>query len=229
MVDVITCLNNFLSSDLFNTIMVYLILPFFVSVIVVLVYDGLQYRKYFNALCQEITKNSLNIQNTAIDLQISRMREIHERCLKNPDHREWTGFGKTISLWIIIQETDTINRDFYRYLPNNQLKNFISRGYYSHIEDFATPLTTFYLACDRLSIFTQNLEKRILMNQERFFGARGHDTTDEQRIENFNQIISEIRNNLTGFQETITNCYSQLEPQFRKIRVFEIHRWLLTS
>ena len=229
MADAIICLNNFLSSAFFNAIMVYLILPFFVSIIVVLVYDGLQYRKYFNALCREITYNNNNIQNDVVESQISRMREIHERCLHNPEHREWTGFGKTISLWIIIQETDTINRDFYRYLPNNQLKNFISRGYYSHIEDYTTPLTTFYLACDRFSVSTQNLEKRILMNQERFFGVRYNDITDEQRIYNLNEIISEIMNNVTGSQHAITDYFSQLEPTFQEIPLYGIHRWLLKS
>jgi len=209
--------------------MIYLILPFFVSVIVVLVYDGMEYRKYFNALCREIQKNSENIQNNAIENQISRMREIHERCLHNPNHREWTGFGKTISLWIIIQETDTTNRDFYRYLPNNQLKNFISRGYYSHIEDYATPITTFYLACDRFSVSTQNLEKRIFMNRERFFGERCSDITDQQRIDNLNEIISEIMNNVMVSQDAITNLFSQLEPTFQEIALYEIHRWLLKS
>jgi len=229
MVDLILYLNNFLSSDLFSAIMIYLILPFFVSVIVVFVYDGLQYRKYFNALCREIQKNNQNIQNNAIENQISRMREIHERCLHNPNHREWTGFEKTISLWIIIQEIDTTNRDFYRYLPNNQLKNFISRGYYSHIEDYATPITTFYLACDGFSVLTQNLEKRIIMNQERFFGERYGGITDQQRIDNLNKIISEIMINALGSQDAITNYFSQLEPTFQDIALYEIHRWLLKS
>jgi len=229
MVDAIIFINNLFSSELVTATLIYFLIPIFVSFLTVIVYDGLQYRKYFNALYREIQNNTLNIQNTAIDFQISRMQEIHDRCLQNPELREWTGFEKTISIWIIIQETNTTNQDFYRYLPNNQLKNFISRGYYGYIEDFATPLTTFYLACERFSVFTQNLEKQVLMNRERFFGERCNDTTDEQRLENLNEIITEIRNDLTASQAIITNCYSQLEPEFQEIGIIEIHRWLLKN
>jgi hypothetical protein len=209
--------------------MTYLIVPIFASIIAVLLYNGLQYRKYFNALCKEIQKNYSNILNKEIESQISRMIKIHEKCIKNPEHKEWTGFGKTISLWIIFQETNTINKDFYRYLPNNQLKNFIARGYYHYIEDVTTPLTYFYLSCEMFSIFTQDLERQILMNQERFFGLKFPSITDEIRVKNLNEIISLIRNNLNPSQKTITDYYNQLKPEFREIRLIEIHRWLLKS
>lgn len=156
------------------------------------------------------------------------MREIHDKCIKDPSHKEWTGFGKTISLWIIIQETNTINQDFYRYLPNNQLKNFITRGYYGHIENVATPITYFYLDCERFSIFTQNLEKRIIMNRERFFNEK-FDITDEKKKENLNEIISVINTIVGQFQKTISDNYIQLKPEFREIGLIEIHRWLLRN
>lgn len=198
------------------------------SIVAVVVYNGLQYRKYFNALCKELYQNYSKIQNKEIESQLSRMREIHDKCIKDPSHKEWTGFGKTISLWIIIQETNTINQDFYRYLPNNQLKNFITRGYYGHIENVATPITYFYLDCERFSIFTQNLEKRIIMNRERFFNEK-FDITDEKKKENLNEIISVINTIVGQFQKTISDNYIQLKPEFREIGLIEIHRWLLRN
>ena len=142
-----------LCNPIFTVLIIPLIIGLFASLIAVIFYDFIVFRRFYLNLCKEIDDNHRKISDDELNSQFSRMREILERRIQNPEVFEWIGFGKTISIWILVLKNDTNPTDYYRYLKNNDLRNFIqSRGYYHYIKQNEEVLTLFYLACENLSV-----------------------------------------------------------------------------
>lgn len=70
------------------------------------------------------------MQNVKLNDQFARMKNIWNKDIENQHQFEWIGFAKVISIWTLTEKNDTVATDYYRYLPNNGLKNFIRSGYF---------------------------------------------------------------------------------------------------
>jgi hypothetical protein len=210
----------------FNIILLPFIIGLFASITTVLIYEGVKYRRYFNALCAEIKNNYDKMQNKEFENQKLRMYNIHEKCLKNPQNKEWVGFAKTISLWISIQEMDKTKQIFYRYLSNNDFKNFINHGYYSSTQENSESLFIFYFACEQFSDIDQKFENQIFINRERFADGIIGDYTDDIRKKNLDIYINLIDAAFHSYQDLINKEYPNLKKSFQKIRIYEINKWL---
>jgi len=184
------------------------------SFFVVIFYDFIIFRRFYLNLCKEIDDNFRKIQNDELNLQFSRMRNILERKIQDPNHIEWIGLGKTISVWILVQKTDSTLTDYYRYLSSNDLKNFIQRGYYHYIKECEENLTLFYLACEKLSTNSQDHEKAF--NYLRDNPIYSSSATDDEKRHCLENYIDEIRIALNIFRPSIELQYTNLRPVLKK-------------
>ncbi|MEN6517389.1 MAG: hypothetical protein ABFC38_04265 [Methanospirillum sp.] len=176
----------------------YALIPIFAgivtSIIAIISQEKYRFYKNFNALCSEIEQNHLRMSDQVILKQLSRMRRIHEESLSDPNHIEWVGFEKEILVWVINQDPNPTNADHYRYLPNNELKNFINNGLMSKLtKSTVDKLILFYLSCDEYSLKIQNMEKEIFLNRKRFFDDTTFHTDDEMN-RNLNLWMSSSQN-----------------------------------
>ena len=124
------------------------------------------FRKFFCNLCDEIRENIEKMHTEKIENEFTEMRNKLNKRIDNPEDKTWVGFGKTIIIWIMAQKIDTSSTSYYRYLPSNEFRNFMARGYYSYIKKVEEPLTLFYFECDSVSIITQNIESNLNHDQE---------------------------------------------------------------
>ena len=207
---------NFIQNDPLYTLIV---IPIFIGIIasflVVIFYDFIIFRRFYLNLCMEIDDNYKKIQDDELNLQFSRMHDILERKLKDPNLIEWIGLGKTISIWILIQKTDTNPvTDYYRYLTSNDLKNFIQRGYYHYIKECEENLTRFYLVCENLSIRTQDHEK--VFNYSRENPIYSTTATDDEKRKSLESYFESIRLVFNFFRPSIELTYINIHPFLRK-------------
>lgn len=203
-------------------ILEFILLP----LIVIFLYDLFDFVKCYNNLCREIDSNFNKMQNVALNEQFNRMRRIFRDNINEPTRDEWVGFSKTISIWILSSKNDTSGRDYYRYLPNNELKNFIQRGYYKYISRFEENLTLFYLDCDVFSIKEQNVEKNI--KNEIHYSASSSFSPEQQKSYLENKII-EIQSYINEYQPSIVSQYALIHPFFKMGMVHGIRLFFLES
>ena len=204
--------------ELIQNFIILIVLPLitgiFASFFVVIFYDFIIFRRFYLNLCKEIDDNFQKIQNGELNSQFSRMRSILERKIKDPNHIEWIGLGKTISVWILVQKGDTTLTDYYRYLTSNDLKNFIQRGYYHYVKQCEENLTLFYLACEKLSTNSQDHEKAFNYSRTNPIYSDSA-TADEKRhcLENY---IEEIQIALNSYRPSIEFQYKNLQTVLKK-------------
>jgi hypothetical protein len=196
---------------IFKVLIIPLIIGIFASIVAVIFYDFIVFRRFYLNLCKEIDDNYRRISDNELNSQFSRMREILERRIQYPNIFEWIGFGKTISIWILVQKTDTNPTDYYRYLKNNDLRNFIqSRGYYHYIKENEEVITLFYLSCEDLSNQTQNHERIFNYSPETIYPNFNTATNNEKR---------EILENYIGtLREMIIDNRPQIILQYTNVR-----------
>lgn len=200
---------------LYTLIIIPLIIGIIASFFVVIFYDFIVFRRFYLNLCNEIDDNYKKIQDPELNRQFSRIREIFTKKLQNPHHNEWVGFGKIISIWILVQKTDTSPADYYRYLSNNDFKNFIQHGYYHYIKKYDENLTLFYLDCETLSEDTQDYEKMFNYTPTRLFPNFSTATTEE-KFAVLEQYIEIIRGVILASRPSINTQYNNLHPVFQK-------------
>jgi len=216
----IEIIPNFLLCDpIFTVIIIPFIIGIIASFFVVIFYDFIIFRRFYLNLCKEIEENYRRVQPSELDYQFSRMRSILERKIQDPNHIEWIGLGKTISIWIFVQKTDSNPTDYYRYLMSNDIKNFIQRGYYHYIKKYEENLSLFYLACEDLSIRTQNQEKSFNFSQNNPI----YDSTvgDDKKRNILEDYIRGLQITIRISQISIDVQYKNLQPFF-KMNLFHI-------
>lgn len=187
------------------------VVPIVTGIIVVLIDDFFSFRKHYLALQTEINGNYRRVQDDEISNQFNIMSSKLERNLLDPARGEWVGFEKVIAVWILVHQNDT-ETDFYRYLPSNDFKNFIQHGYYQAIKDFQEPLTLFYLGCERLSIWTQDEEKKLQYRLE--YGSSFHNIlpTDDGKRTILKQYSEYMGPEIKKFRPSIDREYENLKP-----------------
>jgi len=201
---------------LYTLVIIPLIIGIIASFFAVIFYDFIIFRRFYLNLCKEIDDNYRKIQDDELNFQFSRMRGILERKIQAPNHIEWIGLGKTISIWILVQKTDINPTDYYRYLTSNDLKNFIQRGYYHYIKEHEENLTLFYLACENLSTRTQDHERLFNYSPERLYPNFNTTATDNEKRENLEDYIGNIRMMINFFRPSIELQYTNLRPVLKK-------------
>ncbi len=195
------------STEILKWLIEFLLLP----IIIIYLYDLFNFIKFYNNLCQEIDDNFKKMQTIELNNQFERMRRIFQDNLNTPTRNEWVGFAKVISIWTLAEKNDTIETDYYRYLSNNELKNFIRQGYYEYIKPNEEQLTLYYLDCENFSIDEQNLEKTI--RDEFNYPALASLSTDRQQAL-LERKISEIQCIIDRDQSKILEGYRAIHPSF---------------
>jgi hypothetical protein len=198
-----------LSEDPISLFIEFIILP----LIVIFLYDLMRFRKSYYNLCDEIDENFLKIQESEVNRQFQRMRDTWIKNKQNLHQNEWIGFGKRISIWILANKIDTTSTDYYRYLSNNELKNFIQSGNYGSIERIEENLTLYYIYCERLSVITQDIEK-IINNEFRFNDL--FSKPDEVQQKFVEDKIHAMQVTIEAYRSTISEEYNNIHPVFRK-------------
>ena len=197
----------------------FLLLP----IIVIYLYDFVNFLKCFNNLCDEIDENHSKIQTTEINKQLKRMETIWNRQIENSHPFEWVGFAKRISIWILSEKNDTDGTDYYRYLPSDELKNFIRQGFYRFIKDHEESLTLFYVYCEGFSVKEQNIEK-IVNNKMRNAEYRYKPFADKKLF--FDNKIEQIRFQSITYLPGISDRYNEIHPFFKKGLIYVIPLYL---
>lgn len=211
---------------LFTLVIMPLITGIIASFFVVIFYDFIIFRRFYLNLCKEIDDNYEKIQANALNSQFSRMRDILERKIQDPNRIEWIGLGKIISIWILVQKTDTTPTDYYRYLTSNDLKNFIQRGYYHYIKKCEENLTLFYLSCENLSTRTQDHERIFNYSPERLYPNFNTTATDTEKRENLEDYIRNIQAMINVFSPSIELQYTNLQPFLKKDILYVVKLYL---
>jgi hypothetical protein len=211
---------------LFTLVIIPILIGVIASFFVVIFYDFLIFRRFYLNLCKEIDDNYKKVQDDELNLQFSRVREILERKLKDPNHIEWIGFRKIISIWILVQKTDTRPTDYYRYLTSNDLKNFIQRGYYQYIKECEENLTLFYLACENFSTQTQEHEKVLNYSRENLIYSTT--ATDDEKRSGIESFLDVIRSLINLYRPSIELQYTNLQS-FLKKDIFHIVKLYLSK
>ncbi len=185
--------------DILFKLLEFLILP----LIVIIFYDFITFLTFFGNLCDEIDENFKKSQSSQVEAELDGMRnKLNERILNSTD--VWVGFGKTIIIWVFTQKTDTNPSYYYRYLPSNEFRNFVQRGYYHYVKEIAEQLTLFYFYCDRVSITTQDIESNNINHNSIFWGLPSNDQKNVLEIE-----IERIRFAFNYSRPTLENIYYQ--------------------
>jgi hypothetical protein len=226
LVILIFLISAFIFSNRFDYVFTNGLLPIFAgiftSIVAIVLQDKSKKYKSFNRLCQEIHENYQRMSEPAISAQLSRMCSIHQHLLSDPEPPQWVGFEKTILVWVIDRDPNPINVDHYRYLPNNELKNFINSGLMSEVpRGIVDNLILYYLACEGYSRDTQNIEKNILMNQQGFFGAPRFQT-DNCMIFDLNIRIAQIESLTAMYKPRIDHGYKDLQAYFSVFAPWEL-------
>ncbi|MDO9549642.1 MAG: hypothetical protein Q7J03_01585 [Methanoregula sp.] len=196
-----------------------------VPIIVIYLYDFVNFFKCFNNLCDEINENYSKIQETAINEQLDRMQKIWSTRIENSYHPEWVGFAKRISLWILSEKNDIAGTDYYRYLSNNELKNFIRQGYYRFIQEREENLTLFYVYCENLSISEQNIEK--IINQKMSLTGYSSEPYSSKR-QFLDDNLKKIQYISNSYRPVISEKYEIIHPFFKR-RIFHVIRLYLSE
>lgn len=204
--------------ELFQNFILLVAIPLITGIVasffVVIFYDFIIFRRFYLNLCKEIDENHRKIQTDELNFQFSRMQSILERKIQDPNHIEWIGLGKTISIWNFVQKTDSTTTDYYRYLSNNELKNFIQRGYYHYIKECEENITLFYLTCDKLSINSQDHEKIFNYSQDNpIYSSSAMDDEKRRYLKNY---FNEIKVMINIFRPSIELQYNNLQPVLKK-------------
>jgi hypothetical protein len=185
-------------------IITFIFLPLFV----IILYDFWTFRKFFINLCNEIDKNFERISKEAIEKEFSQMRKQLEITINGGGM--WIGFNKHILAWILALKTDINPTDIYRYLPSNEFRNFITRGYYNYIKEIDEPLTLFYHNCDRVSIVTQRIEADIINYNAAFL-----DLPPQGKRDKLEDIILKLRGCFERVRKDIEEKYREIHPFFK--------------
>ena len=182
-------------------------------ILVIFLYDFFNFLKFFYNLCDEIDENYSKMQNVKLNEQFTRMRNIWNKDVENPHQFEWIGFAKIISIWTLAEKNDTVATDYYRYLPSNELKNFIRRGYYPYIKQIEESLTLFYLYCEDFSISEQNIEK-IIHNDFTSTDLNSQPLVVKNAY--FDNKMTAIQVITNSYQPSIFLKYNEIHPFFKK-------------
>lgn len=153
------------------------------------------------------------MQTVKINEQFTRMRNILNKDIENPHQFEWIGFAKIISIWTFAEKNDIEATDYYRYLPSNELKNFIRRGYYPYIKQIEENLTLFYLYCDDFSIKEQNIEKII---RDEFTSTNLISQSSDVKNTYIENKIIEIQVLSESYRPAIFQKYNDIHSFFKK-------------
>lgn len=196
----------------------FLLLP----LVIIYLYDLFNFVRCFNNLCCEIEENYHKMQNSQIDEQFTRMRNSLNKNIDNLCQNEWIGFAKVISIWTLAEKNDIQGNDYYRYLSNNELKNFIRQGYYRYVKENEENLTLFYLDCDNFSIKEQNIEKTIWNH---FRSDPLFSESSDRNHQYLNDKINEINNFVTVYQSSIIPRYTAIHPSFKKGVLFAMKHY----
>jgi hypothetical protein len=150
------------------------------------------------------------------------MCSIHEELLIHPNKIEWVGFEKIILVNVILINPDPINADHYRYLPNNEFRNFVNFGHLTKLsKGIVENLVLYYLLCETYSIVTQDLEKLIMLNRERFFN-KNHNKSDPELKEDTLRIIQQILNETNRMRPEFDRIYANISDYFSEITIWEL-------
>jgi len=177
-------------------------------------------------VCDEIDENYSKMQETALNEQFNRMRNIWTKNIANSNQNEWVGFGKRISIWILSDKVDTTGTDYYRYLSNNELKNFIRQGFYGFIREIEENLTLYYLDCETFSVNEQNIEKLLLRERT---SANFPALSDIEKNELFERRIHEIESLTLVYRSSLLIKYNNIHPYFKKNFVYAMKLYLLEN
>lgn len=200
-----------LNNPLVNPIVSLIIAPIITGIIAVIVYDFFNFRRFYLNFCGEIKDNYSKIQTERLNREFEEMREKFERKIQDPNHEEWIGLGKKISIWILVQKTDTEPTDYYRYLSSNNLRNLIQHGYYDFIKEQEENLTRFYLVCENISNSTQDLERVFNYSPDTLFPNYSTSSPEEKR--NYYAAFVDLMG--IHFRQTkpeLENWYQNLQP-----------------
>lgn len=183
-----------------------------IPIVVVFLYNFITFIIFFRNLCTEIDDNMKKIQRNSVEMELEGMREkLNKRISDSTD--QWVGFGKTIIIWIFTQKTDTTPVSYYRYLPSNDFRNFVQRGYYHYIREIAEQLTLFYFYCDQISTKTQDIESNEINHNSRFWNL----SSNQQKVE-LEEKIENIRSKFGIYRPEIEEIYYKrgVQPFFDK-------------
>lgn len=183
------------------------------SIIAVVIQSRWNTMSLFDKLYREITENCQKMSDEKICKEFDRMRIIHQKVLNNTCPTEWVGFRKIIQVYVLLSDQGE-RRDQYRYLSSNVYRQFINKGCYSHLDqETIDNLVWFYLQCERFSVQTQNIEKQIILNRERFFYEIFPNLTDENRNDSLNLSIGLMQNLHKNFQPQINKLHQSLKEK----------------